>query len=62
MKQDLLLIAIASGVVRKLGANLTKRCILSAPDTFSVLTDFKVKFTLLKVTCLAEGKVLLKLK
>ena len=56
----LLLIAVANGVDRKSDANFTG--ILSVPDALLVLRDFRIKFTSLEVTCLAEAKVLLELK
>ena len=59
----LLLIAVANGFDRKLDANFTSFVsILSVPDSFLVLRDFKIKFTSLEVTCLAEAKELLELK
>ena len=59
----LLLIAIAHGVDRKFYANFTSFVgILSVPDAFFVLIDFRIKFTSLEVTSLAEAKVLLELK
>ena len=59
----LLLIAVANGSDRKLDANFTSFVsILSVPDSFLVLRDFKIKFTSLEVTCLAEAKELLELK
>ena len=59
----LLLIAVANGFDRKLDANFTSFVsILSVPDTFLVLRDFRIKFTSLEVTCLAEAKELLELK
>ena len=55
----LLLIAIANGVDRKFDADLKSLVgILSVPDVFLVLRDFRIQFTSLEVTCLAEGKVL----
>lgn len=55
----LLLIAIANSVDRKFDANLTSFVgILSVPDTFLVLRDFRITFTSLEVTCLDENKVL----
>ena len=62
MKQNLLM-AVANGFDRKLDANFTSFVvILSIPDAFLVLGDFRIKFTSLVVTCLAEAKVLLELK
>ena len=59
----LLLIAVANGFDRKLDANFTSFVsILSVPDSFLVLRDFRIKFTSLEVTCLAEAKELLELK
>ena len=59
----LLLIAVANGSDRKLDANFTSFVsILSVPDSFLVLRDFRIKFTSLEVTCLAEAKELLELK
>ena len=59
----LLLIAISNDVVRKFAANLTSFVgILSVPEAFLVLRDFRIKFTSLEVTCITEGKVLLELK
>ena len=59
----LLLIAVANGFDRKLDANFTSFVsILSVPDSFLVLRDFRTKFTSLEVTCLAEAKELLELK
>ena len=55
----LLLIAIANSVDRKFDANLTSFVgILSVPDTFLVMRDFRITFTSLEVTCLDENKVL----
>ena len=59
----LLLIAVANGFDRKFDANFKSFFgILSVPNTFLVLIDFRTKFTSLEVTCLAEVKVLLELK
>ena len=59
----LLLIAVTNGFNRKFDASFTSFVgILSVPDTFLVLRDFRIKFTSLEVTCLAEAKVLLELK
>ena len=59
----LLLIAVANGFDRKLDANFTSFVsILSVPDSFLVLRDFRIKFTSLEVTYLAEAKELLELK
>ena len=59
----LLLIAVANGFDRKLDANFTSFVsILSVPDSFLVLRDFRIKFTSLEVTCLAEAEELLELK
>ena len=59
----LLLIAVANGVDRKSDANFTSFVgILSIPDAFLALRDFRIKFTSLEVPCLAEAKVLLELK
>ena len=59
----LLLIGVANGVDRKSDANFTSFVgILSVPDAFLVLRDFRIKFTSLKVTCLAEAKELLEFK
>ena len=58
MKQDLL-IAVA------LRENLMLTSfvgILSVPDAFLELRDFRIKFASLEVTCLVEAKVLLELK
>ena len=56
----LLLIAVGNGFDRKSDANFTSFVgILSVPDAFLVLRDFRIKFTSLEVTCLAEAKVLL---
>ena len=55
--------AIANSVDRKIDANLTSFVgILSVPDVFLLLRDFKIKFTSLEEIYLAEGKVLLELK
>ena len=52
--------AIANSVDRKIDANLTSFVgILSVPDVFLPLRDFKIKFTSLEEICLAEGKVFL---
>ena len=57
----LLLIAVANG--KKSDANFTSFVgILATPDAFLVLRDFRIKFTSLEVTCLAEAKALLELK
>ena len=62
-KGRLLLIAISNDVDRKLDANLTSFVgILSVPDAFLVLGDFRNQFTSLEVTCIAEGKVLSELE
>ena len=59
----MLVIAIANDVDETFGTNVTTFVgILSVPDTFLMLRDFRIKFTLLEVTCLTEGKVLLELK
>ena len=59
----LLLIAVANGFDRKLDANFTSFVsILSVPDSFLVLRDFRIKFTSLEVTYLAEAEELLELK
>ena len=59
----LLLIAVANGSDRKLDANFTSFVsILSVPDSFLVLRDFRIKFTSLEVTYLAEAEELLELK
>ena len=59
----LLLIAIGNGIDRKFDANLTSfGGILSVPDAFLMLKDFRIKFISLEVTCFAEAKVLLQLK
>ena len=59
----LLLIAVANGVDKTFDANFTSFVsILSVPDAFLVLRDFRIKFTSLEVTCLAEAKILLELK
>ena len=59
----LLLIAVANGVDGKFDANFKSFVgILSVPDVFLVLRDFRIKFASLEVTCLAEAKVLLELK
>ena len=58
----LLLIAVANGFDRNFDANFTSFVeILSVPDAFLVLRDFRIKFTLLEVTFLAVAKVLLEL-
>ena len=50
-KARLLLIAVANGY-----ANFTSFVgILSVPDAFLVLRDFRIKFTSLEVTCLAQS-------
>lgn len=55
-------LAIANGIDRRLNANLTSFVgILSVPGAFLVLKDFRVKFTSLDVTSLANGKLLLRL-
>ena len=47
----LLLIAIGNGVDRKFDANLTSFVsILSVPDAFLVLRDFRIKFKLTQIT------------
>ena len=52
---------IANDADRKFDANLTSFVgILSVRDAFLVLKDFRIKFTSLDVTCLAEGNLLLK--
>ena len=59
----LLLIAISNDVDRKFDASLTNFVgILSVPDAFLVLGDFRNKFMSLEATCIAEGKVLLELE
>ena len=59
----LLLIAVANGVDRKSDANFTSFIgILSVLDAFLVLRDFRIKFTSLEATCLAEAKELLEFK
>ena len=59
----LLLIVVANGVDGKFDANFKSFVgILSVPDAFLVLRDFRIKFASLEVTCLAEAKVLLELK
>ena len=60
----LLLIAVANGFDRKFDANFTSYFvgILSVLNAFLVLRDFRIKFTSLEVTCLAEAKELLELK
>ena len=59
----LLLIAISNDVDRKFDANLSSFVvILSVPDAFLMLGDFRNKFTSSEVTCIAEGKVLLELE
>ena len=58
----LLLTAVANGVDRKFDANFASFVgILSVPDAFLLLRDFRIKFTSSEVTCLAEAKVLLEL-
>ena len=53
----LLLIAIANGVDRKFDADLKSFVgILSVPDAFLVLRDFRIQFTSLEVTCLSPDK------
>ena len=55
-------LAIANGIDRRLNANLTSFVgIFSVPGAFLVLKDFRVKFTYLDVTSLANGKLLLRL-
>ena len=55
-KARLLLIAVANGYDRKFDANFTSFVgILSVPDAFLVLRDFRIKFTSLEVTCLAQS-------
>ena len=59
----LLLVTVANGFNRKFDANFTSLVgISSLPDAFLVLRDFRIKFTLLEVNCLAEAKALLELK
>ena len=59
----LLLITFANGVDRKSDANFTSFVgILSVPDAFLLLTDFRIKFTMLEVNGLSDAKVLLELK
>ena len=56
---SLLLIAFANGVNRKSDAYFTSFVgILFVPETFLVLRDFRIKFTSLEVTCLAEAIVI----
>ena len=58
----LLLITVVNGFDKKFDANLTSFVgILSVPDTFLVLRDFRIKFTSLEVTSLVEANVLLEL-
>ena len=58
----LLLIAVAIGFDIKFKANFTSFVgILSVPDAFLVLRDFRINFTSLEVACLAEAKILLEL-
>ena len=58
----LLLIAVAIGFDIKFKANFTNFVgILSVPDAFLVLRDFRINFTSLEVACLAEAKILLEL-
>ena len=58
----LLLITVVNGFDEKFDANLTSFVgILSVPDTFLVLRDFRIKFTSLEVTSLVEANVLLEL-
>ena len=59
----LLLITFANGVDRKSDANFTSFVgILSVPDAFLLLTDFRINFTMLEVNGLSDAKVLLELK
>ena len=59
----MLFIAVADGFYKKFDANFTSFAgILSVPNTFLVLRDFRIKFTSLEVTCLDESKVLLEFK
>ena len=59
----LLLITFANGVDKKSDAIFTSFVgILSVPDAFLVLTDFRIKFTTLEVIGLSDAKVLLELK
>ena len=59
----LLLIAVANGFDRKFDVNFASYFvgILSELNAFLVLRDFRIKFTSLEVTCLAEAKVFLEL-
>ena len=58
----LLFIAVVNDVDKKFDANLTSFVgILSVPDAFLVLRDFRIKFTSVEVPCLAEAKELLEL-
>ena len=59
----LLLIAVVNCVDKKHNAAFASFVgILSVPDVFLVLKDFRIKFTSLEVTCLVEAKVLLEFK
>ena len=52
----ILLIAVANGFDRKVDTNFTSFVgMLYVPDSFLVLRDFMIKFTLLKVSCLTEA-------
>ena len=50
--------AVANGFDRKFDAKFSSFVgILSVPGVFLFLIDFKIKFTSLEGTCLAEAKV-----